>query len=68
MSSFHPQPVTPYEKQAISIAEVVKQSGFSRSFVYGEIKAKRLAVRHKGRRCYVLAGDFMMWLASDDAK
>jgi hypothetical protein len=49
-------------KLAYSIAELTEISGVGRSFLYEEIKARRLTVTKAGRRSLVLYDDALAWL------
>lgn len=51
-------------KLAYSISELSEMSGVGRSFLYEEIKARRLIVTKAGRRSIVLHGDALAWLSS----
>jgi hypothetical protein len=51
-------------KLAYSIPELSEMSGVGRSFLYEEIKARRLIVTKAGRRSIVLHGDALAWLSS----
>lgn len=49
-------------KLCYSIADVVALTGFSRSFVYDEIRDGRLPAQKKRRRRIILHEDLMNWL------
>jgi hypothetical protein len=51
-------------KLACSIAELSQMSGVGRSFLYEEIKARRLIVTKAGRRSIVLYNDALAWLTT----
>jgi excisionase family DNA binding protein len=53
---------------AHSIADVVQATGVGRSFIYQEIKARRLVVKKAGRRSLIFDADLKAWLASLPAK
>jgi hypothetical protein len=51
-------------KLAYSISKLSEMSGVGRSFLYEEIKARRLIVTKADRRSIVLHGDAPAWLSS----
>jgi len=50
-------------KLAYSITELSQMSGVCRSYLYEEIKARRLIVTKAGRRSIILCDDALAWLA-----
>lgn len=49
-------------RPALSPAEAAIEVGVSRSFIYAEMSAGRLASRHAGRRRLILRSDLDAWL------
>ena len=53
------------EPLAVSIDQLAAMTGFGRTFLWAEVKEGRLALRHKGRRAYVLIEDAKAWLRDE---
>ena len=51
-------------RRALSIADIVSEGPFSRSFIYEAIKKGRLKARKGGRRTVVLDDDYQRFLES----
>lgn len=49
--------------QAMSVEDVVRAVGVSRTTIYKEIKAGRLKITKVGRRSLILPENFKAWLA-----
>jgi hypothetical protein len=50
--------------QALSIADVCRESGLGRTLIFAEIKSGRLVARKCGRRTIILRSDLAQWLSS----
>jgi hypothetical protein len=48
--------------QALSIADVCRESGLGRTLIFAEIRAGKLVARKCGRRTLILKEDLMKWL------
>ena len=57
-------PRTTPNKQAHSIDWICQDSGLGRTFIYNQIKARRLIARKAGRRTIVLDPDYRDFLAA----
>ena len=54
------------EKILYRVPEVVKTTGYSRSFIYEAIAAGKLKVIRKGRTVRITAADLQAWIADQD--
>ena len=55
-----------FEKILYRVPEVVKVTGYSRSFIYEAIAAGTLKVYRKGRTVRVGADDLMAWIENQE--
>jgi excisionase family DNA binding protein len=53
-----------YSALALGVAEAARQAGVSRSFLYEQMTAGRLAFVKAGKRRLVLVEDLRAWLSS----
>ena len=54
------------EKILYRVPEVVKATGYSRSFIYEAIAAGSLKVKRKGRTVRIGADDLMAWIENQE--
>ncbi len=52
------------QPKALSIEQVIVQTGFGRTTIYAAIKTRGLKARKLGRRTVVLSDDLNRWLTS----
>jgi hypothetical protein len=53
---------TDKSSQALSIADVCRESGLGRTLIFAEIRAGKLVARKCGRRTLILKEDLLKWL------
>lgn len=54
------------EKITYSLDEICELSSLSKTFLSGEIRAKKLKIRRAGRRVLILKSDFLAYLNKEE--